>query len=365
MNKLLILPIILALVIRPAYAAQERVTIPELPEMDILEDSLDWQEKEISGEMKLDGSYDTKGALARLGDRLMETLRDNLRKELRQAAVLLVIALLSTLAESFSPAESPRRMVQLCSCSLAAIHLTSGMDSLFSQAIDALRRLSDYSKAAIPAIYTAAAAGGAAVSAPAKYAASSLAIDCMLSFGQRLILPLIQAYLALSISLGLFDSPLLRALSKFCHWAAATAMTGMTLGFGLYISLTGLIAGSTDAFAVKTARSVISGVLPVVGGVLADSAGLVLSAAAMIRNSAGVFALISVCALCLGPFALFGVKSLLLKASSVAVDMIQGSRLSAMIADLGKGMSLLLGLIGSGGIMLLISISAGIRTVAV
>ena len=93
-------------------------------------------------------------------------------------------------------------------------------------------------------------------------------------------------------------------------------MTLMTSAFCLYISLSGAISGSADALAVKTTKSVIASAFPIVGGILSDSAAAMLSAAGLIKNSAGVFCLIAVCALCAGPFALLSVKMLVFKLSS-------------------------------------------------
>ena len=56
-------------------------------------------------------------------------------------------------------------------------------------------------------------------------------------------------------------------------------MTGMTIAFTAYINLTGLISGSADAAAIRTAKTLISTVLPVVGGIASDASSAVLAAA--------------------------------------------------------------------------------------
>ena len=141
-------------------------------------------------------------------------------------------------------------------------------------------------------------------------------------------------------------------------------MTAMTIAFSAYIGMTGLVAGSIDAAAIKTARTVISTSLPVVGGIISDASGAVLSAASVIKNSAGVFGLIAVCALCAGPFAVLSVRMLVLKAAAAASDMVPNSRLSGLISSVSAAMGLLLGLLGCCGIMLFISITAGIKAVS-
>ena len=110
-------------------------------------------------------------------------------------------------------------------------------------------------------------------------------------------------------------------------------------------------------------RTVISTVLPVVGGMISDASGAVLAAAGVIRSCAGAFGLITVCVLCAGPFAVLSVKMLILKAAAAVTDSMQSPRLSALFSGVGSAMGLLLGLLGCCGIMLFISMMAGMKAV--
>ena len=202
------------------------------------------------------------------------------------------------------------------------------------------------------------------MSSPAKYAAVCLALDVLMSVAQKLIIPLIYCFIAISITGSISPNSLLCTAGRVVKWTATTVMTGLTIAFSAYIGLTGLITGSTDATAVKTAKTVISSSLPVVGGIISDAAAVVLSAASIIKNSAGVFCLVAVCALCAGPFAMLSVKVFLFKISAAVADMIPGGRLSALLNDIGTAMSMLLGLVGCCGIMLFISFMAAIKVVA-
>ena len=104
-------------------------------------------------------------------------------------------------------------------------------------------------------------------------------------------------------------------------------------------------------------------VLPVVGGMMSDASGAVLAAAGVIRSCAGAFGLITVCILCAGPFAVLSVKMLILKAAAAVTDSMQSPRLSALFSGVGSAMGLLLGLLGCCGIMLFISMLAGMKAV--
>lgn len=323
------------------------------------------EERKISGELRVDGSYDTGGALKRLWGRLLSEAAEQLREDLGYASALVAIAVFCSLAGAAAAGKNIPEYINIAGCCAAAFMIAGSMDSIIAQASEALARLSDYSKAAMPAIFTAAAACGAVVSASARYASVCLAIDVIMSAAQRFIIPLIYAFLALVISASIFENPLLRAVARLTKWCATTLMTGITIVFSAYITLTGLIAGSTDQVAVKTARTVISSSLPVVGGIISDAASVVLSAASVIKNSAGAFSLIAVCALCAGPFAALSVKMLVFRAAAAAADMLPGGKLAALINDVGTALAMLLGLVGCCGIMLFISIMSGIKVVTV
>ena len=156
----------------------------------------------------------------------------------------------------------------------------------------------------------------------------------MISAANKFIIPLIYAFLAVNFSCALFENPMLRALSKLIKWLATTLMTWLTLAFTAYISFTAVVSGSADAVA------------------------------AMIRNSAGVFSLIAVGAMCIGPFALLSVKMTLFKAAGAIADMMPNSRLSSMLRDTGTAVAMLLGLLGCCAAMLFVSFTAAIKAVS-
>ena len=300
-----------------------------------VEDSLADDARDISGKLDINGGYDTGSALGRLWRRFLDYLVEQLRGSVGDIVGLTAISVFCAMAASF-----------------------------VTQTADAITRLSDYSRAAMPAVFTAAAACGAVTSSTAKYAAACLAMDVMISAANKFIIPLIYAFLAVNFSCALFENPMLRALSKLIKWLATTLMTWLTLAFTAYISFTAVVSGSADAVAVKTAKTVISSTLPVVGGIMSDAASTVLAAAAMIRNSAGVFSLIAVGAMCIGPFALLSVKMTLFTAAGAVADMMPNSRLSSMLRDTGTAVAMLLGLLGCCAAMLFVSFTAAIKAVS-
>lgn len=329
-----------------------------------VEDSLTDDARDISGKLDITGGYDTGSALGRLWRRFLDYLVEQLRGSVGDIVGLTAISVFCAMAASLVTDKRLPEYINMAACCAAGVLICGSFGGFVTQTADAITRLSDYSRAAMPAVFTAAAACGAVTSSTAKYTAACLAMDVMISAANKFIIPLIYAFLAVNFSCALFENPMLRALSKLIKWLTTTMMTGLTLAFTAYISFTAVVSGSADAVAVKTAKTVISSTLPVVGGIMSDAASTVLAAAAMIRNSTGVFSLIAVGAMCIGPFALLSVKMTLFKAAGAVADMMPNSHLSSMLRDTGTAVAMLLGLLGCCAAMLFVSFTAAIKAVS-
>lgn len=364
MKKLFIVLIILPVFLTCAHAENIMDKASELMGVDELYDSLPAQAAEISGRIDSDGKYDVDGALRRLWNGFITDIKDEIDANIKSFFSLIMLNLLCAMCYSLCQDKKISEYINITGiCAVSAMFM-GNMDSMVNQTVEALMEINTYSKLALPTVFTAAAASGSVVSASARYAALSVGLEIIINAARSFIVPLIYSFLALSMCKALFDDPLIKAVQRFIKWLMGISMTILTLIFSLYISLTGAISGSADALAIKTARTVISNVLPVVGGMISDAASTVLSAANMIKTSAGALSLVAICALCAGPFAILSVKMLLFKLAAAACDMIQGIRLSAYINEIGTALSFLLGLLGSISIMLFISVMSVIKAVS-
>lgn len=320
--------------------------------------------REISGALPDAAVYDGEGAFRRLLEAGSARLRETVMDSRSTALGLLALLFLGALAVPFCQRTGMSELTELCLTAGTALFLTQGLDSLLAQAVSAIAQLLDYSRAAMPCLFAAAAVSSAAASSAARYAAVSLAMDVMMTLAQKLILPLIHAQLALSIALGLYDNALLQSMLGLFRQASTLTMTLLATLFIAFIGISGLVSGTADAAAVRTAKTVIATALPVVGGIMSDAAMAVLSSAALLRNAAGVFSLIAVAALCLAPFAALFVRWVLFRFSVTMAGIIPGKRLGVLLGGFGSAMGQLMGLIGSFSMILFFSIVSAIRTAA-
>ena len=122
-----------------------------------------------------------------------------------------------------------------------------------------------------------------------------------------------------------------------------------------YITVTGVVSGTTDASLLKAAKLTISGAVPVVGGILSDASEAVLVGAAAVKNAAGIYGLLAVLSLWIGPFLRIGVHYLLVKAVGAVSGVFGVEGASNVIDAFSAAMGLLLAMTGAVCLMLIIS----------
>jgi hypothetical protein len=117
----------------------------------------------------------------------------------------------------------------------------------------------------------------------------------------------------------------------------------------------GMGGGSADAAALKAAKLTISGAVPVVGGILSDASEAVLVSTPLVKNTAGIYGILAILALCMGPFLKIGAHYLMLKLTHAVTATIGSKELNSLIGGFSTAMGLLLAMTGSVCLLLLIS----------
>ena len=122
-----------------------------------------------------------------------------------------------------------------------------------------------------------------------------------------------------------------------------------------YITITGVVSGTTDASLLKAAKLTISGAVPVVGGILSDASEAVLAGAAAVKNAAGIYGLLAVLSLWIGPFLRIGAHYLMVKAVGAVSGVFGVEGVSSVVDAFASAMGLLLAMTGAVCLMLIIS----------
>ena len=237
---------------------------------------------------------------------------------------------------------------------LSVTHVTS----CITAGSEALATLRDFSKILLPSMCAAAAASGAATSAAAKYAATSLFLDVLLSAETAVLLPLLYLYAGTVICGTTLENDVLASLSGLLRKAFRLLLIGFASVFTLYLSLTGILTGSADAAAAKAVKTAVSAALPV-----ADAASTVTSSAAILRSGIGIVGVVSVAAMCVTPYLQFAVHYVLYKLAAGIAESFADKRVGRLIDGFADVYGFLLGMVGVASLILFLSIVSSMKAV--
>ncbi len=323
---------------------------------DAVEQALPDAAREILGDVTVKDGLTAAKLWERVWSWTQRALAEQAGKAAKSACVALTVALLCSMAGAVS-ADGRTPEYVILGGALAIMGACAGdIRSYLAQVQTALADLAGFSKTLLPTVAAAAAAGGHGAAGAARYAASALFIDVLMTVGTGAVMPMIYAYAAASTAAAALPGGTLKSPVKLIGWLCTTALTAMTTAFTLALSLTGVIAGQADRVAGSLTKTAISAALPVVGSILADAADTYLAGAALLRGAVGAFGLAAVLAVCLGPVVSLGLHYVLYKAAACVAEPFAEGRLAGLIGNIATAYGMALGLIGSAGAMLFVSV---------
>lgn len=294
------------------------------------------------------------------GEAVLEILGDAVSyflPDLKEAALSCCGVLAAVLAISlvtFFPGQQ-HGITELVGTIIVGTLLLRSANSLIRLGADTVTQLSEYGKLLLPVMAGALAAQGGVTSAAALYTGTAV-FDALLSgFVSKTLVRVIYLYLALALGCAALEEPMLKKLRSGVKWAAAWCLKTILYVYTGYISITGVVSGTTDAGALKAAKLTISGLVPVVGGILSDASEAVLVSAGTVKNAAGIYGMLAIFAVWMGPFLQIGAHYLILKALGALCDVFGVKSVTALVGDFSTAMGLLLAMTGAVCLMLIIS----------
>lgn len=240
------------------------------------------------------------------------------------------------------------------SIAIASI-LLGNTNSMIHLGSETVHQMSDYGKLLYPVMATALAAQGGVTSSAALYTGTALFNTILSSLISKLLVPMVYLFLAFGIANGALEENLLKQMRDLVKNIMSWTLKTILMVFTTYMSITGVVSGTTDAAALKATKVTLSTLVPVVGGILSDASEAVLVSAATMKNAAGIYGILAVLAVFLAPFLKIGIHYLLLKVTAGISALFGPKRMTALIEDFSTAMGLLLAMTGSVCLLLLIS----------
>lgn len=294
------------------------------------------------------------------GNALMELLRKGilliqpeLDGALRTCSGILICALLYSILPILSE-KLTEPMAMAWSVALGTV-MIQRTGTMIGYAADALRQICDYGKLLCPVLTTALAAQGGITASAALYTGTIAFITLLSILVSRLLIPLVYIFLLFSVAGSAIGEGFFRNLADGVKHLLTWLLKTLLIVFTTYMSVTGVVSGTTDAAALKTAKVTLSSVVPVVGGILSDASESVLVSMGILKNAAGIYGILAVLAIFMGPFVKVGVQYLLLKGSAALCSLFGDKRISSLVGDFSTAMGLLVAMVAAGCVLILIS----------
>lgn len=277
----------------------------------------------------------------------------NLSECLRVCFSVFAVAMLLSFLRSFKG--SAAAAVELAGAVTVGCILLEPANSLVQEAVQTVTDLSQYGKLLLPVMTGALAAEGGGGTAVALYTATAVFNALLGSMISKLLVPIVYIFLAVSVVRGAAHSDMLDKLSKGILSVASKGLRVILYVFTGYLTVTGVVGGAADQMSIKAAKLTISGMVPVVGSIMADASETILVSAGVVKGAAGVYGLLSLIAIVIGPFLNVGLQYLALKLTASVCSMFSGKEITGIIRDFGSAMGLLLAMTGTMCLLLLIS----------
>ncbi len=357
--KILISCVLVLLVISTsAYAVENEVFDRQYDSLNIseLEDNVPESAKERFSVTR-DISFDD--GLKKLKNRLLSELGDVVNTGVKSAAAILVIAALCGIVKSFfeiGHAGGMPNYVMIAGALSITVACTGSINTIVGMGKAAIDEINGFSKALLPTLSVAAAAAGAPMASAAKYAATALFSDLLITTIHSLFFPLVYAYIAVSTADASLENSTLRKIADLIKWITSSGLKIAMTAYIAYLSVSGVLSSSVDNLSVKTARFAITGMVPVVGSVIADAAGTVVAGATIMKNTIGVFGMLTVLSICLTPFLTLIVNYFIFKLSAVIIAPMVENRISNLVENIGNSFGLVLGMSAACALLVFLSI---------
>ena len=320
---------------------------------------------EQAEEYGVEEGEDLDRGLSNLFSDALDRIGELTRASAATALKLVAVVALCAMAENLQP-EGGRdglRAVEVAGAlSITALTMTD-MAAMIGLGRETIGRMEVFSQSLLPVMAVLTAATGQVSTAAVHQGATVFFAQLLMSAMDRLLIPLVYAFVAVNCAWAAVGNPGLQKLAGLIKSAVSFLLSAFLVAFVGYLTASGAIAGSVDASAVKAAKLAISRAIPVVGGVLADASETVLAGAGVLKGTVGAVGMLVVLAICLTPFLRLALQYLLYKVTAALCAAVAQPRLSQLIDAIGGALGLVLGMTGAGALLLLVSLVSAVTAV--
>ena len=196
---------------------------------------------------------------------------------------------------------------------------------------------------------------GGIKSASVLYAGTMLFSNLLMQLISKILIPGVYFFIAVATAEAAVGNDMLSEIRELIGWLISKCLRIIMYIFIAYMSITGVISGSTDAATLKATKAAVSGMIPVVGNIVSDASESILAGAVILKNSVGVFGMLAIIAICMLPFLRIAIHYLLMKVTAAVSGTVGLPAHVKLLKHFSQAMGFLLGMCGACALLLLIS----------
>ncbi len=264
-------------------------------------------------------------------------------------AITVLVSMLQTVSGT------AKNVVHLSGTISIGLMLIEPSNALVELGVQTVEELNEYGKLLLPVMTAAMAAQGGVSTSSALYTVAAFFNALLTTAITKVLVPILYIYIVLSVANSALGNDILQRLHKFVNNFMVWGLKAALYLFSGFITITGVVSGAADASAVKAAKLVISGAVPVVGKIISDASETILVSAGVMKNAVGIYGIIAIAAILIGPFLRIGVQYLILKVTAAICSVFDAGKSTALIRDFSGMMGFLLAATGTVCLLLLIS----------
>jgi len=175
------------------------------------------------------------------------------------------------------------------------------------------------------------------------------------SFITGVAVPLIYVFICLALANCAFEDKTIKSFQDFSKWSITWILKIILYVFTGYMGITGVVSGTADASAIKATKLAISGAVPVVGSIISDASEAILVSAGVMKSAAGIYGILTVLTIFLGPFLRIGIQYILLKLTTAVCHGFGTKKAVNVVENFTVTMGLVLAMTGTVCLLQLIS----------
>lgn len=288
-----------------------------------------------------------------------------LNESLSSFMKIFVVIIISSVAMGFissNEVKGVNNLINIASIVTICTIILIDVKNVMNLSAIAIEEMNVFSKMLIPAMVTAITFSGSPTVAVLSQTASMVAFNLIISLIYNLLFPFTYIYIGVITVNSALGNDMLGKLAEFIKWFTSISLKIILWSFFTYMSVTGVVSGTIDSFAVNTTKFA-TGFIPVVGSIISNASETVLIGATIVKNAIGVFGILAISCICFLPIARVIINFLLFKLLAVFLSPISSKQIVSLFDGISNAFNMALAMLCSVCLVLFIMIIVGIMVV--